>query len=87
MTRGPKIDSCGLPEKAEKKKKIKYILTIPLFRIKVYKISMFYNKSHLWIYQLKGSLFTVTLINYTSSTKWNKKIKTIKGNYILVRIG
>ena len=86
MTKGPKIDSCGLPEKAEKKNKIKYILTLPLFRIKVYKISMLYNKSHLWIYQLKGSLFTVTLINYTSSTKENKKIKTIKGNYILVRI-
>ena len=47
---------------------------------------MFYNKSHLWICQLKGSLFTATLINYTSSTKENKKIKTIKGNYILVRI-
>ena len=47
---------------------------------------MFYNKSHLWICQLKGSLFTVTLINYTSSTKGNKKTKTIKGNYILVRI-
>ena len=36
MTRGPKIDSCGIPEKAEKKIIIiKYILTLPLFRIKV----------------------------------------------------